>query len=504
MMAYVEEVVRKIDTRRARIINIIEDTVSAYSQKTACISDGHYRDEPIIKTASQLNNYTPDKIIKMRQISNQGGMSPQELFYRQGVFMADFEDDYYRPIEADKISYRYPTYQSMRDRELRMYFSWRTKVRRTGEISSDVPAFLLLYIYEILNLIGFGDSYSAFHEFVKIYDKYKDLSYIGSYLHSWYRDFVAYYKLDLSYLQKLPDMNIYESQKPLFEIESSDEAIFNSICMYSGYDIKRSPALRKSEKLYRDIICDAYRRIFIAKRTENKSFAEELFEPIIEEPLFIFSGAVFFHKENIKEYSYDYYLYKIICIENKWFIRRYDSRFTSNLMGNFLKYIDHTLRKEYRLSPPFKNEPKVPFEYKAYVLDAIIGYKQRQEELMRPQVTIDMSLLGDIRSTANVTMHKLLVDEDIFFDYEITCENQVCNDFHSDLLADDEIRLIRLLIANDNYNVFLKENNLLLSVIVDSINEKLFETFQDTVVVTDGNNAELIEDYIEDLKGLVY
>ena len=100
-------------------------------------------------------------------------------------------------------------------------------------------------------------------------------------------------------------------------------------------------------------------------------------------------------------------------------------------------------------------------------------------------------------------MHKLIVEEDISCENDLPCENEPEELFHSDLLDDIEVKLIKKLINNEKYNDFLRENKLLLSVIVDNINEKLFDTFQDTVVITDGNNAELIEDYIEDLKGLV-
>ena len=43
----------------------------------------------------------------------------------------------------------------------------------------------------------------------------------------------------------------------------------------------------------------------------------------------------------------------------------------------------------------------------------------------------------------------------------------------------------------------------MLSVIIDSINEKLSGEFLDNVAVYDGDNSYIIEDYAEDLKGFI-
>ena len=501
-MTHTQNAVQNNESRRARIINIINDTLATYSEKTNRLYTDSYQEEPIVKTASQLNNYTPDKIIKMRQILQLGSMSPQELFYRQGIFMADFEDDFYRPPDTQLMSYKYPTYQSMRNKDLRMYFTWRSKVRKSGIIEEYIPAFVMLYIYEIVNLIGFEDSQSAFCELVKIYDRFSGFYQLTSYLNTWYRDFVAYYNLDISYLDKLPQLAGHKVRWKLLDITCCDEELFDAICASSVMDIKSSPGYQKSEGMYKQVMCDAYRRLYVAKKAENKSLLEELFSPVDTVPVHLFSGAVFYQKERIKEYTYGNELYQLSCKDNRWYLRSYDQILPGKPIKMFVKFMDHHLRTELK-ARPFKNEPEIPNEYKVHVHDAIIAYKHRQQELLKPKITIDVSLLGDIRAAADITMHKLIVEEDISCENDLPCENEPEELFHSDLLDDIEVKLIKKLINNEKYNDFLRENKLLLSVIVDNINEKLFDTFQDTVVITDGNNAELIEDYIEDLKGLV-
>lgn len=65
-------------------------------------SDRVYTDEPILITGNRMASYLPERYRKMREISRwepEGPagrgrwLSEAELFYRQGIFMADYEDD---------------------------------------------------------------------------------------------------------------------------------------------------------------------------------------------------------------------------------------------------------------------------------------------------------------------------------------------------------------------------------------------------------------------------
>ncbi len=70
-------------------------------QGSSHFSERVYASEPILTTGRQMANYLPDRYREMKAISrwetNSNGsgrwLSEAELFYRQGTFMADFEDD---------------------------------------------------------------------------------------------------------------------------------------------------------------------------------------------------------------------------------------------------------------------------------------------------------------------------------------------------------------------------------------------------------------------------
>lgn len=66
-------------------------------------------------------------------------------------------------------------------------------------------------------------------------------------------------------------------------------------------------------------------------------------------------------------------------------------------------------------------------------------------------------------------------------------------------LSPTEYRLLQCLLYGASTG-WVRSQGLLMSVLLDAINEKLYEQFQDTVLDDDG---QLIPDYIDDLKEMV-
>ena len=65
------------------------------------------------------------------------------IFYEQGLFMKDFEDDY---AGNTQLSQYFPNYQMMGYEQLRTYFTWRTRVRKENIVNTSL-AYTFLYIY---------------------------------------------------------------------------------------------------------------------------------------------------------------------------------------------------------------------------------------------------------------------------------------------------------------------------------------------------------------------
>ena len=68
-------------------------------------------------------------------------------------------------------------------------------------------------------------------------------------------------------------------------------------------------------------------------------------------------------------------------------------------------------------------------------------------------------------------------------------------------LSPPEYRLLQCLLYGGDLN-WVREAGLLLSVLTDGVNEKLYDTFFDTVLEPE-EPPKLIEDYISDLKEMI-
>ena len=134
-----------------------------------------------------------------------------------------------------------------------------------------------------------------------------------------------------------------------------------------------------------------------------------------------------------------------------------------------------------------------------------------KERSKRPVIEIDVSKLGGIRRAADITRDKLIVDEDGYAEEENTVTEEVraeekTNDdpMHDNSpLDDNEHEFVRRLLYGGDWAAFIRENKLMLSVIADSVNEKLFDIFGDTVIGFSGDDPAVIEDYADELKGMI-
>lgn len=89
-----------------------------------------YHDEPILQTASQMQRLLPRPLVEAKRLMRNPAeyhYSYRQLFYQQAKLLEDFTDDF---SEQASFSSCYPCYRDMNDRQLRTYFTWRTKVRQ--------------------------------------------------------------------------------------------------------------------------------------------------------------------------------------------------------------------------------------------------------------------------------------------------------------------------------------------------------------------------------------
>ena len=139
--------------------------------RTELLNARIYRDEPIFREAFAEASLIPPQYRRMRELTRNDslyGRSEAEIFYRQGKFMEKFEDDFDEPGEFLRY---FPTYQAMTDRQLRSYFSWRSRLRR-GILEPTSLSFVFVYLYELLNQIGINSPEEGYHTLKRFWQDY--------------------------------------------------------------------------------------------------------------------------------------------------------------------------------------------------------------------------------------------------------------------------------------------------------------------------------------------
>ena len=483
------------------LINIILSDEKLKNSKS--FSSKVYDDEPILRVASQMKNYCPQEIRDMKKLAYDVDVYSQSsayLFYRQGKLMENYEDDYEYHGEYERY---FPTYQTMNDLQLRGYFSWRTKLRH-GNVGHCSLSFAFVYIYELLNQIGVSspeDGFLKLLEFRKAYAPFEPD--IERYLRLWLNDYVVYYGLDKKYLDEVRG-NAAESAIAVLHDRGSysRDEIFGAIKALSSYSVEKSAFFKKYPEDSRDIICNVYDALsdYFDKHRKKPLFAK-LFGEKRYGAYYMFNSAIFYDRNRYENYEYVVNnLCRYLCIKGCWFSDMfYNANGKNKELGAYIKTTDSLMRSEYG----FKTQ--IDCENSSKIVVSIISkeikkYLETKKASAVPEINIDISKLGDIRSAAEKTRDKLIVDDEPDEILTQTIEAKPS----SSLLDDAEYRFMSCLLYGGDIAEFIRQSGLMLSVLVDSVNEKLFDSFGDTVIVFDGDTPELLDDYIDELKKLIF
>ena len=560
----------------------------ARTHQSARFSNEIYADEPILKTGRQMQNFLPDQYRKMREISRwqedpKGGagrwLSEAELFYRQGLLMADFEDDC--PYNGTFKSY-FPTYNAMSDRQLRGYFTWRAQVRR-GNIEETSTSFAFLYLYELICGIGVDNPRDGYDKIKAFWDAYRAFEPgIDRFASVWLQDYAVFHELDPKLLR---DSNTVAFDNALIELrraardlvpapapsdlppkrrktseptlplppdEAHEERLMAAIDALSTYSLNNSRLDRSHHRDLRHVACAVYVRMARYYDTHRKTgIVASLFGEETAMPYTMFASAVFFAPERHEDCEYrldPIHIYR--CQNGFWECMRINgSRQKSSKLGEIMRACDQRLRLALDPGHPLKEE-KVP-KYLAKIIDDEITAWLSWDAAHQPvKIDIDLSQLGHIRSAAAQTREALLIDEEredgTLADAEVavaerreakpmadTIAEPVATTTQQDeasepTISTEQFDVVAPLLAPaptpadtasaldpaaDAYLRALLEQNAAQTasavaqsgksedVLVDSINEALFDLVGDTVIEFGSAGPQIIEDYEADVRG---
>ena len=565
----------------------------ARTHQSARFSHEVYADEPILKTGRQMQNFLPDQYRKMREISRwqddpKGGagrwLSEAELFYRQGLLMADFEDDC--PYNGTFKSY-FPTYNAMSDRQLRGYFTWRAQVRR-GTVEETSTSFAFLYLYELVCGIGVDDPLDGFNKIKAFWDAYRAFEPgIDRFARVWLQDYAVFHGLDPKLLRDsktvMFDNALIELRRaardlvpapapsdqtpkrrktseptlPLPPDEVREERLMAAINALSTYNLSNSRLDRSHHRDLRHVACAVYVRMARYYDTHRKTgIVASLFGEETAMPYTMFASAVFFAPERHEDCEYrldPIHIYR--CQNGFWeCMRIHGSRQKSSKLGEMMRACDQRLRLALDPAHPLKEE-KVP-KYMAKIIDdEIVAWLSWDAAHQPVKIDIDLTQLGHIRSAAAQTREALLIDEEREDGAPVEAEAADSGQPEAEPVADAIVEAVaapirqdetdaptisteqfgvvapllvsapapvtpapieaanKLAPAADAFLRALLEQNAAQAtsavvqsgqsedMLVDTINEVLFDLVGDTVIEFSAAGPQIIEDYEADVRG---
>ena len=563
----------------------------ARTHQSARFSNETYADEPILKTGRQMQNFLPDQYRKMREISRwqddpKGGagrwLSEAELFYRQGLLMADFEDDC--PYNGTFKSY-FPTYNAMSDRQLRGYFTWRAQVRR-GTVEETSTSFAFLYLYELICGIGVDNPLDGFNKIRAFWDVYRAFEPgIDRFARVWLQDYAVFHGLDPKLLRDSKTVmfdnalielrraardlvpapsgqtpkrrKTSESTLPLPPDEVREERLMAAINALSTYNLSSSRLDRSHHRDLRHVACAVYVRMARYYDTHRKTgIVASLFGEETAMPYTMFASAVFFAPERHEDCEYrldPIHIYR--CQNGFWeCMRIHGSRQKSSKLGEMMRACDQRLRLALDPAHPLKEE-KVPKYLAKIIDDEIVAWLSWDAAHQPVKIDIDLSQLGHIRSAAAQTREALLIDEEREDGASAEAEAADSGQPEAEPVADAMVEAVAAAAGQDESdeptisteqfgvvapllaptptfaaampadatnelapaaNAYLRallEHNAVQAesavvqseqsedMLVDTINEALFDLVGDTVIEFSAAGPQIIEDYEADVRG---
>lgn len=444
---------------------------------------------PLLRTARSLENATP-----------RSWQSREIIFLKQAMLLANYEDDY--PFSGNVVRY-YPTYQSLTDQELRGYFSWRTKLRH-GQPEKAPLSFAFLYIYELLNQIGINDPEEGFQKLRSFRDDYGKLDDgILPYLKLWLRDYVVYYGLPSDLLSDHPQMLLNRSLSVLEHIqEEAPAAITKALEDLPLKWLSRSKFYQSHKEDLDTIIARVLRRVSGHYDSRCKrSFIEQYLGSVQKDLDWPFNAAVFCNP--LKRGEYEYRLNKRCihrCHKGQWTVEQfYVNPSKCAKLDDLLKTIDRLMRERLDDKHPIKSKLETKWILKIIEeeIDVLFAEKKSAE---KKKLILDASQLMKIRADAAITQEKLLVEEEVEETEEEEDTPPAVQEAPPDTpLSKEEYHLLQCLLY-DRDRSWVRSEGFILSVLLDSINEKLYDIFQDSVLSEDGTP---LEDYLDELKEMI-
>ncbi len=493
------------------------------------VRDSAYKDVPIPREGRAVSiskaNTMPKRLKEMRRMAfyTPGcDMSREAVFYRQAVYMADYEDDV--PWTGNFSCY-YPTYNDLTPQQQRGYFTWRAAVRR-GEFGPIPLSAAYIYVYELINGVGGDSPEERFHRLMEFEKGFSDAGFGSGSLRAnvrrWLLDMAVVNSLPRELALKAADPEMLENDARLTALmepeNASDDELFKALCFFGGKKLDQSPAAEYPGK-GRRLFCQVWRTACRDRDAFHFCFGEPT--PVRRVP---FDNAVYYpfagrQKPSSGVVSYGFaHSGREVCVNDPyaeyeldpvrsyyrekgmWYLLLYDRKdLNTAALKGLLRETDLRLRRYFKTGRYLK--PGHEGDWAAKCIDAVLREDLLAEKrAARDSIKVDLSGLDSIRRDAALTRDRLLTDEEREQPEEAHPAAEAPREPAPEPAGPPYMQVLRALAEGRDPSDIIKAGHLLPSVAADAINEALMDAIGDSAVLCEDGRLTLDEEYIEEVK----
>lgn len=427
----------------------------------------------------------------------------------------------------------WPTYSAMNYEQKKWYYYWRKKIREGTYLDTDL-SYIFLYIYELLNGVGYAQAAEGFEMIWSIWQAYDEkFSKLSRYLSDWILDFIIINKLD-DKLEKLLSSSAIWNNNILFSIhiykryiEEASIILLDDVLQIISYSISKSKlSLSGNEILLRQ---ELERVINIINEETISKYGKNLFAlfcPIYktEENKQAYSSAVY--DGNI-QYNIAYISFKkhTPLIQFLTFlVKEIENRIRKKVKYNGkLKGIE---LDEFFLNIIDKEYPKENIKEKRKVKENVNSDQVSSNYSESQPLKINPELINQLRKESTEIQEILMVeDEDDFSENNLYSEPpkekfiEEISPMPKESESNDEvvefirgvvpykIEVLLLLLSSIDVENQLKSiamiNQTMPEIIIDEINEEFGDKVGDILIDTNSIPPCILEEYVEELENSI-
>ncbi len=470
------------------------------------------------------------------------------MFYKQGMFMQDFTDDY---KDAAEYSSYFPNYQMMGYEQLRTYFTWRTKLRQ-GVVEKTSLSYAYLYLYELITNIGVADPLEGLEQLMWFWQEYRELDVaLDNHVPVWIKDYHIYYDLPHTFAEFVEGVGLQQYYPEL----AGQENRFDLFCSVSSYDIRKSSFVSEENlPWFQESVGQVLEQLSVLMTENGMSLEDSIFQPMksmaIWQP---FKDSLFFPWNSQLDKTVMISPKEIyVCSHNSWGVSKViTTERGKKLLGYIFKQTEAVLR---RLTG-YKHKLKADAEILTHeAVQMLLNAGSSIEKLVTGTVTavyreatktvvkVDVGNLQKIREEAYITQEKLTVPEEEEWSFAVKkpmreapaeedlleeiveqkpkeesvpkaeTEECVLISVHSpempsgpwaelkQALNSVELQALGILLEGADFKSFADSQGVMVEVLADGINEKAMDAIGDGLL---DEEFVLYEDYIEEVRKLV-